>query len=250
MKRIALGIGVFVVAAVALPLCLTRAEESLPPPKPESPPSTNPAPPVSNPRPPLHRNDYWLTRRAASAGTATAPATAAQPSQPVNNREISGGCHARLTPQPAATLVPTPVNPVVVDLVAAMSETKSKGAFVAAVLALAELGSEARPAIPAILRHGERLNIFDDAFEGDGTHHKGAAGRLVTQALAAIASGIGPGPEGPPPVHAPYACAAYPYACGMAPAMAPAALAPVEPCAAPPASTPASGKPLSTPAPR
>ncbi len=222
MKRFALGVGAIVIAAASVPLCLTRAEESLPPPR-QDPPKTNPTPAATVTQTsgtPDHRpqgKDLWATPRTGST-------VSAQPPQ-VREQTATFGCHTRLTPQPAATLVPTPVNPVVVDLVAALSETKSKGAFVAAVLALAELGPESRPAIPAILRHGERLGVFDDAFEADAAHHKGAPGRLVAQALAAIASGNGPGPEGPPPIHPAYGYAGSPYSYG--------ACAPIEACAPP-----------------
>jgi hypothetical protein len=127
----------------------------------------------------------------------------------------------RLKPRAVSTLTPAPVHPVVADLAAALGETKSKGVFVAAVLALAEMGPDARPAIPAILRHGERLAVFDDAFDGDG-HKKGEAGRIVAQALAAIAGGMGPGPDYHIPTAMSATYAASPYGCGPGTTVPPA----------------------------
>jgi hypothetical protein len=217
MKRIALGLGLAAAAAVALPLCLTRAE---------------PPAPVPTPRPPAcpQATDPLVTYSPAPT-QAIAPA----PSQ----RAV----HVRLRPRAVPSLRPAPVNPAVADLAAALAETKSKGAFVAAVLALAEMGPEARPAIPAILRHGERLGIFDYAFDGDSPK-KGAAGRAVAQALAAIAAGVGPGAPDYPPAAAAYAdCPKEPCygtaAAGMTEVLPPPH--PVESCSTPAKSTPTAG---------
>jgi hypothetical protein len=198
MKRIAPGLGLVAAAAVALASCASRAEDPTPasPPPPAHPRCNGPAPGAAPCAAPA-------TSRPAPCNGSLAIGT--EPCQPAPRGQA---VHVRLTSRAAPALAPTPVHPVVADLTAALAQTQSKGAFVAAVLALAEMGPDARPAIPAILAHGERLAVFDDAFDGDG-HRKGAAGRMVAQALASIAGGSGPGPVAPPPPPSGYA--AYPY---------------------------------------
>jgi hypothetical protein len=48
------------------------------------------------------------------------------------------------------------------ELTAALDETRSVDTFLLAVSALAELGAEARPAVRAVLRNGERLGVLKD----------------------------------------------------------------------------------------
>jgi hypothetical protein len=49
---------------------------------------------------------------------------------------------------------------VVPELVGILNETASKDTFLVTVLLLKKLGAEAKPALPAIIRNAERLNIF------------------------------------------------------------------------------------------
>jgi hypothetical protein len=151
---------------------------------------------------------------------------AAADSQPVAvpSNEASPRLHARIGPprEPAAAQPvlppgatasppigppccgPQPValrgsaTPLVDDLVAVMGETKSKGTFLAAVITLGQMGAEARPAVAAILRNGERLGVFTGTFSlgsnGPGQEH------IVLEVLGAIVCGqpMG-GPRGPLP---------------------------------------------------
>jgi hypothetical protein len=81
----------------------------------------------------------------------------------------------------------------VTDLIAVLGEVKSKDTYLAAVLTLGALGAEARPAIPAILKNGERLGIFQGAFATDDG--KTADGKVVLQILVGIAQGKAGVPE-------------------------------------------------------
>lgn len=80
-----------------------------------------------------------------------------------------------------------PVSPTVAELMAVLAETNSKGTYVATVVILGKMGSEARPALGAALRHGERLKVFEGVFGGESAKNRGAA--IALQALATIAEG-------------------------------------------------------------
>jgi hypothetical protein len=86
---------------------------------------------------------------------------------------------------------------VVAELVAVMGQTKSKDVYTAAVLALGQMGTEARPALPAILKNAERLGVLEGAFCPMGS--KTDQGDVVLEAIAAIGRGQA-APAGMPPV--------------------------------------------------
>jgi hypothetical protein len=68
-----------------------------------------------------------------------------------------------------------------------MGQTKSKDVYAAAVLALGQMGAEARPALPAILKNAERLGVLEGAFCPTGS--KTDQGDIVLEAVGAIARG-------------------------------------------------------------
>jgi hypothetical protein len=74
------------------------------------------------------------------------------------------------------------------ELTAVLAETQSPDTYVATLVVLATLGAESRPALPAAIRHGERLGVFRGAFR---RQDKNAAEGLqeVFQYLALIANG-------------------------------------------------------------
>jgi hypothetical protein len=153
----------------------------------------------------------WLARGTAPAQTTSPPPCGTEegkPSAPV--------C------EPPARAVPVsrprssrPVHPAVADLIAFLGQTRSKDAFTAAVVALAEMGPRARPAIPAILTNGERLGVFTGAFSPDG-QGRNAQGAVAVEALALIAQGRAAGPDDytPPPPDSRYPVS-YRYGFGL-----------------------------------
>jgi hypothetical protein len=87
---------------------------------------------------------------------------------------------ARSPAAPSAAVDP------VKDLVAILSETKSMDTYLTVVVTLGRMGAEARPAVGAIVRNGERLGIFEGSFGGGGAT---GAQAPVIDALAAIVQG-------------------------------------------------------------
>jgi hypothetical protein len=112
---------------------------------------------------------------------------------------------------------------VVAELVAVMGQTRSKDVYTAAVLALGQMGAEARPALPAILKHAERLGVLEGAFCPAGS--KSDQGDVILEAVMAIARGqAAPAGSYPPAPRSPVAPACYsaygrgPAATGVLPA--------------------------------
>jgi hypothetical protein len=68
---------------------------------------------------------------------------------------------ARPTPQAAGTVARRPTG-LVGELVGILNDTKSRGTFLVTLAVLQKLGPEARPAIPAILRNADRLDLFEN----------------------------------------------------------------------------------------
>jgi hypothetical protein len=79
------------------------------------------------------------------------------------------------------------VSAVVADLVKLLANTKSKEMYLATVLALAQMGDEARAALPAVLEHGERLGMFKGICDADAA--KRIPGNRILEAVAKIAGG-------------------------------------------------------------
>jgi hypothetical protein len=81
----------------------------------------------------------------------------------------------------------------VADIVATLEDTQSRDTYLAVLTTLAQMGAEARPALPALFKHGERLRVFEGAFDADNSrpHH----GRMALEALAAIVQGHGYAPS-------------------------------------------------------
>jgi hypothetical protein len=91
---------------------------------------------------------------------------------------------------PSAT--PRASNGVVDALAALLARTKSKDTFTTAVMALGQLGAEARVALPAIIENAERLGVLKGAFGQGGS--KSGCTAVVLEAVAAIAGGKAPQP--------------------------------------------------------
>jgi hypothetical protein len=75
------------------------------------------------------------------------------------------GCGSKCGVTPfASTLVPPALapggDPVVQDLMAILNETSSPDTFMVTTMVLGKMGFAARPALPAIVRNGERLGLF------------------------------------------------------------------------------------------
>jgi hypothetical protein len=102
------------------------------------------------------------------------------------------------------------LNSVVSELIAVLSETKSKDTYLAAVMTLSRMGARAQPTVGAILRNGERLGVFEGAFgatvvptlsggggggfmdgSSSGRGASGGQGQIVLEALAAIVAQSG-----------------------------------------------------------
>jgi hypothetical protein len=70
------------------------------------------------------------------------------------------------------------------DLVALLNETKSRETFAVTLAVLQNLGTDARSAVPAIMRNADRLGLFEGALTGDSKGKEAAADVLDT--IAAI----------------------------------------------------------------
>src|SRR5206468_868355 len=75
------------------------------------------------------------------------------------------GCGPKCAAAPCASALVAPIlapggDPVVQELVAILNETSSADTFVVTTVVLGEMGFAARPALPAIIRNGERLGLF------------------------------------------------------------------------------------------
>jgi hypothetical protein len=92
---------------------------------------------------------------------------------------------------PAAPRCCVPSSPdnakLVEELLAILKETKSADTFIVTVKALSDLGPDARTAVPAIIRGGDRLGLFTDiekqAKEEDGS------GLMIVDAIEEILRG-------------------------------------------------------------
>jgi hypothetical protein len=89
--------------------------------------------------------------------------------------------------QPECPKAADQVTGLVGELMVILAETKSKDVFAATVQALGRFGPNARPALPTILEHAERLGALEGAFAQDGSRSQ--QGKVVLDALAAIAGG-------------------------------------------------------------
>jgi hypothetical protein len=163
MKRFAWGAGLLA-AAAALPLSPAWAEDK----------------PAAEQQPPAHCTGGVCPKECPKSDT-TCP---------------YGGCPESYSQAIPDTYVVPPVVPstehkstatVVDDLVAVLAETKSKDVYTATVVALAHLGTDARAALPDILKHAERLGVLEGAFVGSGC--KSIQCEVVLDAVAAIAHG-------------------------------------------------------------
>ncbi len=154
MKRFALGVGLLAAAVAALPL--VRAED-----------------------PACAKDPYHCT----GACTRGCPATGTSSSSdtcPYTGQAVTESV-------PAQTIEHKPAAGVVDDLVAVLAETKSKDVYTAAVVALAHLGTDARPALSDILKNAERLGVLEGAFAAGGC--KSIQCEVILDAVAAIAHG-------------------------------------------------------------
>jgi hypothetical protein len=110
----------------------------------------------------------------------------------------------RGVPAPTATHKPQKSAALVEQLVALLNETKSKETFTVTLIVLQKLGTEAKSAVPAILRNADRLGLFEGALSGDS---KGK--QSTTDVLDTIDAVLGktPSPQ-PSAVPAPATCGA------------------------------------------
>jgi hypothetical protein len=169
MKRFAWGAGLLAAAAAALSLSPAWAED--PPECPKQPPAQG------------------------TGGTCPYECPKSDP---------SGPCASEASPSEGGIAVPyTTASPapehksaaaVVDDLVAVLAETKSKDVYTAAVVALAHLGTDARAALPDILKNAERLGVLEGAFDADEC--KSVQCEVILDAVAAIAHGPNDGHHG------------------------------------------------------
>jgi hypothetical protein len=95
------------------------------------------------------------------------------------------------------------------NLLLVVADTQSKDVYTAAVVALAHLGTDARMALPQILKHAERLGVLEGAFAPGGC--KSLQCEVILDAVATIAHG--PGDSHHSPHHGYAAC---PYHHGQA----------------------------------
>src|SRR5207245_2151527 len=98
---------------------------------------------------------------------------------------------------------------VVEELIALLDETQSRDTYLATVLVLSRLGSEAKPALPAALRNAEQLGLLRGICKHGRPGKASAAGTGILDALAAIAQAA-PAPQYnmPTPIYTP--APAYP----------------------------------------
>jgi hypothetical protein len=157
MKRFALGAGLLA-AAVAVPWSLTCADDG-----------------SSCPKQPTDHCTGACTRGCPKTGTSSSC-----PSPTCTHDAIE------CTPSSVST-DHKPVAGVVDDLVAVLAETKSKDVYTAVVVALAHLGTDARPALPEILKNAERLGVLEGAFASGGC--KSVQCEVILDSVAAIAHG-------------------------------------------------------------
>jgi hypothetical protein len=76
---------------------------------------------------------------------------------------------------------------VVEELVGILNRTESRDTYVVVVFLLDKMGPEARPALPAVVRNGERLGVFTDVADGKVKGRPMKLAREVLDALGRIA---------------------------------------------------------------
>jgi hypothetical protein len=101
-------------------------------------------------------------------------ASGESPSRPDCKAQWASGCSGKPSCDAAAmscssrsccTKAVSKNDPIVGELTAILNETKSAETFLVTTMVLGRLGAEAKPALPAIIRNAERLELFEDMFD-------------------------------------------------------------------------------------
>jgi hypothetical protein len=72
------------------------------------------------------------------------------------------------------------------DLTAILKNTKSPDTFLVTVRALGDMGSRAKPAVPAIILNAERLGLLENILEQADDEEQLGPGIMITEAIADI----------------------------------------------------------------
>jgi hypothetical protein len=72
------------------------------------------------------------------------------------------------------------------DLTAILKNTKSADTFLVTVRALGDMGSRAKPAVPAIILNAERLGLLENILEQADDEEQLGPGIMITEAIADI----------------------------------------------------------------
>jgi hypothetical protein len=158
-----------------------------------------------------------LTAFCLFAALAVTVAVVAQAPPPRDNPRVSANVGQETGPV-APSASHRPAHGSVRELVAILDETRSVDTFLLTATALAELGSKAKPAVQAIIRNGERLQVLKDhATQTVPNVERMRCAQQVHQAVIRILKGDVPGWYGPA------------YGCTPGPFFVPQPLTPVAP---------------------
>jgi hypothetical protein len=119
-------------------------------------------------------------------------ASGESPRRPDGKAQWASGCcspcaaAASCSPPNCCTKAVSKNDPIVGELTAILNETKSAETFLVTTIVLGHLGAEAKPALPAIIRNAERLELFEDLYDANVSTGDRAAAQKVIAALEMI----------------------------------------------------------------
>jgi hypothetical protein len=78
---------------------------------------------------------------------------------------------------------------IIDEMIAILNETKSEKTFVVTALALGSMGSDAKRALPQLIRNAERLGLLDDLFGSEASKGDREVSQHVAEAIVMLAAG-------------------------------------------------------------